>query len=73
MKTHLHQAKIYLPVDIAKALNKKPELVQKAVEAFYVRDPAQLRVIFSHLDNHRKLILVGRFTDDSLLTFPFNP
>ncbi|KAE8543115.1 hypothetical protein D1P53_000602 [Cryptococcus gattii VGV] len=43
MKTHLHQAKIYLPVDIVKALNKKPELVQKAVEAFYVRDPAQLR------------------------------
>ncbi|OWZ79274.1 hypothetical protein C366_01997 [Cryptococcus neoformans Tu401-1] len=43
MKTHLHQTKVYLPVGIAKALNKKPELVQKAVEAFYVRDPAQLR------------------------------
>lgn len=44
MKTHLHQTKIYLPAGIAKALNRKPELVQKAVEAFYVRDPAQLRV-----------------------------
>ncbi|KIR43811.1 hypothetical protein I307_00147 [Cryptococcus deuterogattii 99/473] len=43
MKTHLHQAKVYLPVGIAKSLNQKPELVQKAVEAFYVRDPAQLR------------------------------
>lgn len=58
MKTHLHQTKVYLPVGIAKALNKKPELVQKAVEAFYVRDPAQLRVsdFFFYLDNHPKLI-----------------
>lgn len=41
--THLHRTKAYLPVKIAQALSKDPELIQKAVEGFYVRDPAQLR------------------------------
>jgi SGT1 protein len=41
---HVHKAKAYLPVDIAKALSTDPALVQKAVEAFYTRDAAQLRV-----------------------------
>ncbi|WWD22408.1 hypothetical protein CI109_106899 [Kwoniella shandongensis] len=43
LKTHQHRTKAYLPVSVAKALAKSPELVQKAVEGFYVRDPAQLR------------------------------
>ncbi|WVQ76264.1 hypothetical protein IAR50_005929 [Cryptococcus sp. DSM 104548] len=43
MRTHLHHTNLYLPLDIAKALRQQPDLVQKAVEAFYVRDPAQLR------------------------------
>lgn len=46
LKGHLHRTKAYLPVNIAKALSKSPELVQRAVEGFYVRDPAQLRVSF---------------------------
>ncbi|TYJ51770.1 hypothetical protein B9479_007642 [Cryptococcus floricola] len=43
MRTHLHRTNIYLPLAVAKALRQQPDLVQKAVEAFYVRDPAQLR------------------------------
>lgn len=30
-------------MDIARALSEDPELIQRAVEGFYVRDPAQLR------------------------------
>ncbi|WVQ62522.1 uncharacterized protein L199_000664 [Kwoniella botswanensis] len=43
LKTHQHRTKAYLPLPIAKALKKNPELIQKAVEGFYVRDPSQLR------------------------------
>jgi hypothetical protein len=46
LKGHLHRTKAYLPVNVAKALSKTPELIQRAVEGFYVRDPAQLRVSF---------------------------
>jgi hypothetical protein len=41
---HVHKAKAYLPVDVAKALSVDPALVQKAAEAFYTRDALQLRV-----------------------------
>jgi hypothetical protein len=41
---HVHKAKVYLPVDIAKALSVNPALVQKATEIFYTRDAIQLRV-----------------------------
>ncbi|TXT05023.1 hypothetical protein VHUM_03843 [Vanrija humicola] len=43
LKTHQHRTKVYLPVPIAKALHEAPDLIQRAVEGFYVRDPAQLR------------------------------
>ncbi|KAK6905382.1 hypothetical protein I203_106209 [Kwoniella mangroviensis CBS 8507] len=43
LNTHQHRTKAYLPVPIAKALKKNLELIQKAVEGFYVRDPSQLR------------------------------
>lgn len=46
MSTHHHLTNAYLPEGIAKALSIAPELVQKAVEGFYTRDPAQLRVSF---------------------------
>lgn len=41
---HVHKAKAYLPVDVAKALSTNPALVQRAAEAFYTRDALQLRV-----------------------------
>jgi hypothetical protein len=44
LKHHVHRANAYLPVDIERALQKRPDLVQKAVEAFYTRDGIQLRV-----------------------------
>ncbi|WWC58275.1 uncharacterized protein I303_100813 [Kwoniella dejecticola CBS 10117] len=43
LKTHQHKTKAYLPISIAKALKHNPELIQRAVEGFYVRDPSQLR------------------------------
>ncbi|OCF36141.1 hypothetical protein I317_01022 [Kwoniella heveanensis CBS 569] len=43
LNTHRHKTKAYLPIPIAKVLKKNPELIQKATEGFYVRDPAQLR------------------------------
>ncbi|WVW81965.1 hypothetical protein I302_103968 [Kwoniella bestiolae CBS 10118] len=43
LNTHQQKTKAYLPIPIAKALKKNPELIQKAVEGFYVRDPSQLR------------------------------
>ncbi|KAI0067764.1 hypothetical protein BV25DRAFT_1794079 [Artomyces pyxidatus] len=43
LSQHTHTAKVYLPVDIAKALSADPALVQRAVETFYTRDALQLR------------------------------
>lgn len=43
MSDHLHHTKAYLPLPVARALSQNPSLIQKAVEGFYVRDPAQLR------------------------------
>ncbi|EIW67973.1 hypothetical protein TREMEDRAFT_44967 [Tremella mesenterica DSM 1558] len=43
LDTHLHRTKAWLPVPVARALHSSPDLIQKAVEGFYVRDPAQLR------------------------------
>ncbi|KAJ9096360.1 hypothetical protein QFC21_005181 [Naganishia friedmannii] len=43
LATHHQHTKAYLPVNIAKALQVSPDLVQRAVEGFYMRDPAQLR------------------------------
>ncbi|ORX34672.1 SGT1 protein-domain-containing protein [Kockovaella imperatae] len=43
LRDHLHRTNAYLPIGIAKALSVQPDLIQRAVEAFYVRDPAQLR------------------------------
>jgi hypothetical protein len=40
---HQHRTTLYLPTPIALALARRPELIQKAVEAFYTRDPSQLR------------------------------
>jgi hypothetical protein len=44
LRTHHHRAKAYLPVNIAKALKVDPALGQRAVEGFYTRDAAQLRL-----------------------------
>lgn len=50
---HVHVAKAFLPVDIVKAISQNPTLVQRAVETFYTRDAAQLRVC--SLDSTREL------------------
>ncbi|KAG0703146.1 SGT1 protein-domain-containing protein [Suillus ampliporus] len=42
-KSHVHTTKVYLPLDIARALSVDPSLVQKPVETFYTRDAIQLR------------------------------
>ncbi|KAF9452554.1 SGT1-domain-containing protein [Macrolepiota fuliginosa MF-IS2] len=42
-REHMHTAKAYVPVDVAKALLANQSLVQKAVETFYTRDAIQLR------------------------------
>lgn len=55
LATHQHRAKAYLPEPIARALHTRPELIQRAVEGFYVRDPAQLRVRTSP-PNHPLLV-----------------
>lgn len=44
LRTHHHRAKAYLPINIAKALKVNPALGQRAVEGFYTRDAAQLRL-----------------------------
>ncbi|CAE6459920.1 unnamed protein product [Rhizoctonia solani] len=43
LSQHIHRAKAYLPIDVARALSVDPPLVQRAVEAFYTRDGLQLR------------------------------
>ncbi|KAI9442367.1 SGT1-domain-containing protein [Lactarius indigo] len=45
LQRHVHKAKAYLPVDVAKALSVNSALVQKAVEVFYTRDAVQLRAV----------------------------
>ncbi|KAJ6574750.1 SGT1-domain-containing protein [Mycena capillaripes] len=42
-KNHIHATKVYIPVDIARALASDPSLIQKPVETFYTRDAIQLR------------------------------
>ncbi|KAJ7169523.1 SGT1 protein-domain-containing protein [Mycena filopes] len=42
-RNHVHAAKVYIPLDIARALASDPSLVQKPVETFYTRDAIQLR------------------------------
>jgi hypothetical protein len=44
LKTHHQRSRAYLPVNIAKALKTDPSLGQRAVEGFYTRDAAQLRM-----------------------------
>ncbi len=44
MKTHTQKAAAYLPKEVVRCLRARPDLVQRAVEGFYTRDPAQLRV-----------------------------
>jgi SGT1 protein len=64
---HVHNAKAYLPVDIAKALSINPTLVQKAAETFYTRDGTQLRVrIGSHVVLHPLTEHPGSTQDESL-------
>ncbi|KAH9083714.1 SGT1-domain-containing protein [Lactarius deliciosus] len=45
LQRHVHKAKTYLPVDVAKALSVNSALVQKAAEVFYTRDAVQLRAV----------------------------
>lgn len=40
---HQHRTTLYLPTPIALGLARRSDLIQKAVEAFYTRDPSQLR------------------------------
>lgn len=47
-KSQIHRTKVALPTDISKVLASNPNLIQKAVECFYTRDPLQLRVSFPH-------------------------
>lgn len=51
LREHMHIAKGYVPVDVAKALLANPSLAQKAVEAFYTRDAIQLRVSTQHISS----------------------
>jgi hypothetical protein len=44
LREHQQRTTVWLPKEIGRALARKPELVQKAVETFYTRDPTQLRV-----------------------------
>ncbi|KAF8263515.1 SGT1 protein-domain-containing protein [Lactarius quietus] len=43
LQRHVHKARAYLPLDVAKALSVNPALIQKAIEVFYTRDAVQLR------------------------------
>jgi len=49
LDTYHHRTKVWLPKPIAQALSVSPELIQRAVEGFYVRDPAQLRVSYTDM------------------------
>ncbi|KAJ7655173.1 SGT1 protein-domain-containing protein [Mycena polygramma] len=42
-RSHVHATKVYVPLDIARALASDPSLIQKPVETFYTRDAIQLR------------------------------
>lgn len=60
LRRHVHATNVYVPLDIAKALTRRPALVQRAVEAFYTRDAVQLRVeisLFFNLDGSTHSIL----------------
>lgn len=43
IQASLHRARCFLPAGIAAVLRQRPSLVAAAVQAFYLRDPGDLR------------------------------
>ncbi|GJJ09468.1 hypothetical protein Clacol_003691 [Clathrus columnatus] len=77
-RQHVHHTKAYLPREIAMALFETPELVQKAVEAFYMRDALQMRAAarmarFSPVDSVLATIKLTRTAYAQLISQPFYP
>ena len=44
MQENTHYANLYVPVTVAALLKERPSLVSAAVQAFYYRDPVELKV-----------------------------
>ena len=44
MQENSHYANLYVPVTVAALLKERPALVSAAVQAFYYRDPVELKV-----------------------------
>ncbi|KAK7113122.1 protein ecdysoneless homolog [Littorina saxatilis] len=59
-----HYANTYVPVSVAALLKEKPQLVSSAVQAFYYRDPVELKVCrtMNHFKPENMVVTRVRFT-----------
>ncbi|KAL8587428.1 hypothetical protein ACOMHN_062161 [Nucella lapillus] len=59
-----HYANLYVPVTVAALLTEKPALVSAAVQAFYYRDPVELKVCrtMNHFKPENMVVTRVRFT-----------
>ncbi|XP_042314913.1 protein ecdysoneless homolog isoform X2 [Sceloporus undulatus] len=64
IQTFLHQAHCYLPAGIAVVLKQRPSLVSAAVQAFYLRDPLDLKAcrIFKTFPPETRIMTSVTFT-----------
>ncbi|XP_053307281.1 protein ecdysoneless homolog [Spea bombifrons] len=64
IKDSLHHARCYVPAGIAAVLKERPHLVSAAVQAFYLRDPIDLKAcrIFRHFPPETRVLSSVRFT-----------
>ncbi|XP_048363040.1 protein ecdysoneless homolog [Sphaerodactylus townsendi] len=64
IQTYLHRAQCYLPIGAAAVLKQRPGLVSAAVQAFYLRDPIDLKAcrIFKVFPPESRLMTSVTFT-----------
>ncbi|XP_076443886.1 protein ecdysoneless homolog [Babylonia areolata] len=64
MEENKHYANVYVPVTVAALLKERPALVSAAVQAFYYRDPVELKVCrtMNHFKPENMVVTRVRFT-----------
>ncbi|XP_071985729.1 protein ecdysoneless homolog isoform X3 [Engystomops pustulosus] len=64
IKDSLHRAHCFVPAEIAAVLKERPQLVSAAIQAFYLRDPIDLKACrtFHHFRPERRVFTPVTFT-----------
>ncbi|KAM3913488.1 protein ecdysoneless homolog [Leptodactylus fuscus] len=64
IKESYHRAQCFVPAEIASVLRERPQFVSAAVQAFYLRDPIDLKACrtFHHFKPERRVFTLVTFT-----------